>query len=142
MISSNLPLNNTILALDVGDKRIGVARAHTLARLPEPIEPIANDELVFKNIKQIIQREDAGLIVIGIPRNLKGEETAQSQKIRAFSAQLVEETGQKAVFVDESMSSKRADEYLYTHKKIVASQDSVAACFILEEYFGSREKDL
>lgn len=131
--------SQSIIALDIGAARIGVARAGSIARLPEPLEAISNDDNVFDILKSIIEREEIGLVVIGIPRNLKGEETPQSQVIRDFASRLSGHIELEVVFVDESFSSKRADEYLKGLKKPDVSQDSVAACYILEEFFKTSE---
>ena len=128
--------DESILALDVGDARIGLARAGSLAKLPQPLKAIRNDENALRNLKQTIQAENIGLLVIGLPRNMKGEETAQSRKIREFAKSL-DELGIESQFADESLSSKRADKYMAQNKKAAADQDSLAACFILEEYFNT-----
>lgn len=126
-----------ILGLDIGDARIGVATTSLIARLPRPLETIFNDEEITKRLQAIIDRESATKLVVGIPRNLDGEETAQSRKIRAQAAELEEVHKLPVIFVDESLSSKRANEYLQGLKKADIPQDSLAACFILEEYLGS-----
>ena len=130
-----LPLNGNVLGLDIGDKRIGMARAHVIARLPQPIETIENNSDTATVISQIVHREEICLIVVGIPRNLDGQETAQSSKIRQLAEELAKQIPTDIVFVDESLSSVRADEYLAGFKKKGFSQDSVAACFILQEFF-------
>ncbi len=126
--------DQSILALDVGDARIGLARASAVARLPEPLKALNVTDSVIDDIKNVMIRENIGLLVVGIPRNLKGEETPQSQKIRNFAKNL-EKSDTPMVFVDESLSSKRADSYLAGNKNARADQDSIAACFILEEFF-------
>ena len=126
--------NQSILALDVGDVRIGVARAGALAKLPEPLPTVKNDESIMSGLQKIIEDHQVGLIVVGLPRNLKGEETGQTAKIREFAERL-DSLGVEYVFADESLSSKRADNYLRENKKSTADQDSLAACFILEEFF-------
>jgi putative Holliday junction resolvase len=129
----------TVLGLDVGDARIGLARGNTIVRLPSPLETVSNDKDIVGKMQEIVKRENVDLLVVGIPRNLNGEETAQSQSIRDFANELSSSVGLTVQFVDETLSSKRAQEYL-TDKKIQnVSEDSIAACFILEEYFGNME---
>lgn len=130
-----LPRNATILGLDIGDARIGIARAHTIARLPEPLETIPNDQAMLQTLTEIVKRERADYIVVGVPRNLDGLETAQSAKIRRMAAVITTEVSLPVVFVDESLSSVRADNYLAATKKKKPAQDSVAACYILQEFF-------
>ena len=128
--------NMSIIALDIGDKRIGVARASSVAKLPEPLDHILNDQNFINNLADIINAHSADILVVGIPRNASGLETSQSRKIREFTADLTKQTGLPVTYVDESLSSVRADEFLATSKKAV-SQDSIAACYILQEYLES-----
>lgn len=65
---------------------------------------------------------------------MSGELTQQSRKIRGFIDQLSSELTIPVIVVDESLSSLRADEFLSQSKRQY-DQDSVAACYILEEYF-------
>ena len=124
-----------IVSLDVGDARIGVARAHTIAKIPEPLKPINNDENFTANLSKLLQEQSTSTVVVGIPRNMSGQETEQSRKIRTFIDGVKQKlTDVNFVFVDESLSSKRADEYMKTNGTN-ASQDSISACYILQEYF-------
>lgn len=124
-----------ILALDVGQRRIGAAVASVIARLPRPLDVILADDQAIPKIKELIKTEGIELIVVGLPRNLQGEETAQSQSIREFTSTLMDLVQTPIVFADESLSSVRA-ESLADHPTFKnASSDSLAACFILEEYF-------
>ena len=124
-----------IVGLDVGDARIGVARAHTIAKIPEPLKPINNDENFTANLSKLLQEQSTSTVVVGIPRNMSGQETEQSRKIRTFIDGVKQKlTDVNFVFVDESLSSKRADEYMKTNGTNT-SQDSISACYILQEYF-------
>ncbi len=133
-MTHKLTAEKAYLALDVGQKRIGVARANAVARLPEPLEYLVNDEQVFDKIYKLTSQENIGVIVVGVPRNLNGDETSQSAEIRHFASTLKSKIDLPIEFADESFSSKRADEYIKANKLTSVSQDSVAACFILNEY--------
>lgn len=131
---SKLPSNGYLLGLDVGEKRIGVALASVIARLPQPLELISNNGHAFEQIASLAKEQSVELIVIGIPRNLQGEETEQSESIRLFAQTLSEHVSVAIEFADESLSSVRADEVIKQGTFKEASRDSLAACFILEEY--------
>lgn len=74
-----------ILGLDVGDVRIGVARAHTIARLPEPICVIdVRKQDYIKEIKSIAQDLNAQSIIVGLPRLYSGSDSEQTKKVRMF----------------------------------------------------------
>lgn len=126
-----------ILGLDVGSVRIGVAVANSLARLPRPVSIITSDEHVFAVINDLAAAEGASLIVAGLPRNMDGLETKQSQAIRKFVKNLKDHTAVPVVFADESLSSRRAEEGSRRYKSTFPSKylDDVAACLILEEFF-------
>jgi len=126
-----------ILALDVGDAHIGVALANTVARIPSPLAILENDLEVYSRIKDLIAEHDISLVVIGLPRNMAGEETVQSKTTRHFVDNLKDYINTKIVFADESLSSKRAEESGQKSPNSPKYLDDIAACFILEEYFAS-----
>lgn len=127
--------NSYILGLDVGEARIGAAIASTVAKLPRPLPAIQNNETSFRNIAEMINKENASLVVVGIPRNLSGEETAQSLSIRAYADELAKSVDVPIEFADESLSSVRAEEMAKLPEFKAVSTDSLSACFILEEFF-------
>lgn len=128
--------NSNILGLDVGDSRVGVALAGTLARLPSPLAILDNDATIFENLKALVKENEASLIVVGLPRNMQGEETSQSESSRRFASRLGSHVDVPVVFADESLSTKRAETARYKSKSAGSKHlDDVAACFILEEYF-------
>ena len=68
---------SSILALDVGERRIGVALANTIARFAGPYVTLANTETIIADIQGIINKESVELVVVGLPRNLSGDDTGQ-----------------------------------------------------------------
>lgn len=129
---------NNILALDIGDSRIGIAMASSIAKLPRPFAILKNDPNVFKEINTIVSQNNVRTIVVGLPRNMQGEETAQSGVSRKFAQDLQERMDVEVVFADESLSTQRAErERFKTGRNDSKYLDDVAACFILEEYFES-----
>lgn len=134
---SRLPASGYVLGLDVGKKRIGAAVASVIAKLPQPISVVGADGTEASVINDLIKKEDIRLIVVGIPRNLEGEETQQSAEIRSFAQKLTENINIPIVFADESLSSKRAESLMKKNSFKNVSSDSLAACFILEEFFAT-----
>lgn len=129
-----IPNPSAVVGLDVGDKRIGVAVVNLIARLPRPVTILQNNDQIFDEINRIAKDESTSKIVVGIPRNLEGQETQQSAKIRQFAEQLKQKTSLEVVFADESLSSKRAEAMLKDQGKPISELDALAACFILEEF--------
>lgn len=134
-MAQKLPHNGYVLGLDVGGKRIGAAIASVIARLPQPLEMIPTGDKALPTISNLIADKDVKVVVVGLPRNLAGKETAQSAKIRVFAAEIQRKLDIEVVFADESLSSVRADEIIKDNTFKNVSSDSLAACFILEEYF-------
>lgn len=137
MVKQSTPSNHNpsrVLGLDVGDVRIGVASVGMIARLPEPIEVVVNDDKAISKISQIASDEDVSTIVVGLPRDQQGLETAQSAKAREFATKLENETEYKIEFADESLSTKRAEAMIKSQGKDMAMLDAYSACFILEEF--------
>lgn len=133
--------NGYILGLDVGEKRIGVAVASLIAKLPRPLQELQASPQVFGQIKELVNQESVELVVVGVPRNLDGAETAQSAQIRAFGAELGKYLTVPIEYADESLSSVRADELNRQGVHKGASRDSLAACFILEEFLNTMNRE-
>jgi putative Holliday junction resolvase len=125
---------NTVLGLDIGEKRVGIARVNMIARLPEPLITLANDDLFDTHLRQIIDEHQPDALVVGLPRNLKGEETAQSTYSRQFSQSHLESIGLPVIFQDETLSSNEAKVRLGTAVAKKGDIDAMAATVILEDY--------
>lgn len=129
-----------VIGLDIGTRRIGVARGDLAVGIATPLPAIANNELTFKRLDQLINQENAQTIVVGLPRNSQGEETAQSKISRQFSDQLAHNFTIDIVFQDESITSVEAEQRLRQRKVFKESMlrdgtlDSEAATLILTDY--------
>lgn len=136
-MAKQLNPNTSVIGLDVGSVRIGVAVASRQARMPRSLSIISNNAHIFDAIKDLATNESANLIVVGLPRNMDGLETSQSQEIRDFAKKLQDLTALSVVFADESLSSQRAEGTTHSYKSTSGGKhlDDIAACFILEEFF-------
>ncbi len=132
-------MSKTVIALDVGTKRIGVARANTIARLPEPLSTLLVSPTIYQDIVDVVRQLDAAEIVVGLPRDVHGGETAQSAQVRAFVDQLKQICDVPVHFQDESLTSVKAEEILDQRKKGYnkSDVDALAATFILEDYLAT-----
>ena len=126
---------NTILALDVGEKRIGVALANEIARLASPLTTLDNNDLVVGTIRELVAEHHVSCIVIGNPRNMQGNATAQTTFSHDFADRLGD-LGVPIVFQDESLTSVQAEAQLREQGQPFEKQDidSVAAALILRDY--------
>lgn len=125
----------SLVCLDVGEKRIGVAVADTAVRIAVPFTTLLVDGTEIEAIHEIILNENADTLVVGYPRNQLGESTAQTAFVEQF-AQKLEDSAATIVFQDESLTSVIAEEQLKAHKKPYskADIDAQAAAVILQDY--------
>jgi len=125
-----------LLALDVGSVRIGVARASSLVRLPEPLMTIQNGPETVQRLKQLVVEHDARTLVVGLPRGLEGQETAQTASVREFVALLSQQLSIPIVLQDEAVTSRKAEDELLARGKPYAKGDvdALAAAYILDDY--------
>ena len=130
----------SLICLDVGEKRIGVAVADTAVRIAVPFATITVDGNEIEAISEIVIKENADTIVVGYPRNQLGEPTAQTDYVKQFASKL-EDIAETIVFQDESLTSVLAEEQLKAHKKPYEKGDidAQAAAIILEDYMGSHD---
>lgn len=127
--------STTIVCLDVGEKRIGVAVGDTLIRIAVPFETIEVDGDEVQSIAKIITKENASILVIGYPRNQSGETTKQTQFVEEFASKL-SDIAENIVFQDESLTSVIAEQRLksYNRSYSKADIDAQAATIILQDY--------
>lgn len=125
-----------LIALDVGEKRIGVASADTSVRIAIPVTTLQVDGTEIKEITAIVERENAQTIVVGYPRNQSGEPTAQTAYAQSFAEKLKDIA--KIEFQDESLTSVAAEQRLASHGKPYTKEDidAQAATIILQDYLG------
>lgn len=137
-----MPIPNSILALDVGAQRTGVAVASLAARLPHPLITLQKDETFWTTLENIVEVEKIGLIVVGFPRNLQGRETAQTQAIKDFITELKTHFALPIELQDEALTSKHAETELRARGKLYTKEDidALAATYILEDYLTSHPK--
>lgn len=128
--------DESLLCLDVGTVRIGVARANTIARIAEPLKTIPNDDLVVATIEHLVAEHHANTVVVGLPQNQHNEDTEQTRVVRDFVAKLEQTISVPFVFQDEADSSKRAEALLKGRGKQYekAAIDAEAAALILQDY--------
>jgi putative Holliday junction resolvase len=126
---------HSIVALDVGERRIGVAVADTAVRIAVAYDTIEVDGSELEAIARIVISEHADTLVIGFPRNQAGEPTAQTEFVVAFSEKL-KDVAENIVFQDESLTSVLAEQRLKSYKKPYTKDDidAQAAAIILQDY--------
>lgn len=118
-----------ILAIDYGDKRIGLAWAQMGLDVILPYGLITGG---IKELAALIKKEHIDKLVIGLPIGLSSEENRNTEKVRKFADKLKKETDLPIEFVDERFSSAQADSMGGE-----VSRDEKSAMVILQSYIDS-----
>lgn len=127
---------SSVIALDVGEKRIGVAQAGLPALLPRPLKTLANTSQIWHDLVGLVQEERAVAVVIGLPRGLQGQETAQTRTVELFGHELGQHLSVPLYWQDEAVTSRQAEAELKARGKPYAKGDidALAATYILEDF--------
>ncbi|CAM5457390.1 Holliday junction resolvase RuvX [Eoetvoesiella caeni] len=123
----------TLLALDYGTKKIGVAIGNTLTRQARPLTILVSDtrDQRFAALADLLGQWQPDRIVVGLPLTLDGGEQYASTRCRRFANQLKGRFGAVVELIDERGSSLEAQELLGTNQ----ADDAAAAAVILQRYF-------
>ena len=135
-----------ILALDIGDRRVGTALADSNGRHLHP--HLTFDRLhglAEKEIIKLVTEMEIRLIVVGLPLSENGQKNEQCSKVENFCRRLKRRIDAEIVYVDEYLSSVEAIELLRLNPKRerIARRkgtiDAVSASIILRSYFTAKE---
>jgi putative Holliday junction resolvase len=131
-----------ILALDVGDSRIGVAMSDPEQIIASPLMVIARDEdsSAIEAIIRLVSQYDVKRIVVGMPYSLDGSMGRQADKVKDFVDKLSQRINTGIDLWDERLSTVAAERLLSEagNKKARRSRrDDAAAAYILQGYLDS-----
>lgn len=125
------------LGIDVGRARIGVARCDPDGMLAVPVETVARDDASFDRLAEIAAEYGPLEVVIGLPVNLRGADTASTTDAREFAAALQRRIGTPVRLVDERLSTVTAHAALRSsgrsQKNSRSIVDQVAAVVLLQQ---------
>jgi len=127
------------LAIDYGERRIGIAKSDNSRLIASPVVTLDNSvsiDNVFSAIKDIVTESNAMLVYIGLPLHLSGKESASSEKARVFAGLLKQHLPQEVQIrlLDERLTTSSAVGELKNAglKSSRESIDQLAAVKILE----------
>jgi putative Holliday junction resolvase len=138
-------MDERVLALDVGDVRIGIAVSDPSRLIAQPVSVYRRVGYGpdVRHILLLCQSYDTHLVLCGLPRNMDGSEGAQAKKIRAFGAELAR-AGLTVFYQDERLTTVTAERALLEggmrrdgRRETV---DKVAAAVILQRWLDSGAK--
>jgi putative Holliday junction resolvase len=127
-----------LLGLDVGTKTIGLALSDVSRSIATPFDTIRRTKFTedAQIIRDIVQRQDVGALVIGLPINLDGSEGPRAQSTRAFARNLAPIVERPLLFWDERLSTAAVERHLIkadaTRKRRAEVVDRMAAAYILQ----------
>ena len=133
-----------IMALDIGEKCVGVAVSDPDERVASPVCVIAADEVLANGRSFRIALEDwePELLLCGLPMTLSGEEGPQAERVRGFAATVAKNTGIPLEFADERLSSAEAKRSLrekgLSEKAMRGKVDMIAASIFLQSWLDAR----
>ncbi|MDR3085368.1 MAG: Holliday junction resolvase RuvX [Christensenellaceae bacterium] len=142
MFKTEAKKERSVLALDLGSVRIGVAGTDALGITAQGIETWARKgiDIDIAHLCDLAKARGAKAFVVGLPLNMNGSFGPQAEETKAFAELLLQKSGLPVVYVDERLTSRAAHGMLHEaglrqkkHKGIV---DKIAAVLILESYLG------
>jgi putative Holliday junction resolvase len=133
-----------IIAIDYGEKRIGIAVSDPLKMFPIPLATISNDKFFEKNFKDILNNYNVIKIIIGYPLKEDGSESNLSKTVEKFKDRISMKYKIETELVDERYSSALAWEQILESvpskkkRRDKSLVDMNAAAIILEDYLKER----
>ena len=127
-----------LLGLDVGTKTIGMALSDVTRSVATPFDTIRRSKFTAdaKTIREVVEKNQVGALVIGFPLNLDGSEGPRAQSARAFARNLAAHVAVPMVLWDERLSTAAVERHLIeadaSRKRRAEVVDRMAAAYILQ----------
>ncbi len=134
------------LALDVGDRRIGVAVSDPLGMWARPLTVLArrSREQDYRAIVALVEEHEIAVVVVGHPLEFHGEVGPQARRVERYAAGLAEHLSVPLVLWDERLSTAEAERILResgeSSRQYRSRLDAVAAAVILQSYLRAVEE--
>ena len=131
---------NRVLAIDFGEVRVGLALSDLTCTIAKPYKTINYNDMdhLLIQLSDIIKENDVNQLVVGMPYNMKGQDTKQTKIVRAFVLKLKEKLDYDIDLVDERLTSTEAEKFMHQMDIKVGHNkdkvDRIAASIILQEY--------
>lgn len=125
-----------ILAIDYGEKRLGIAVSDETKKIAfsKPFIPASD----LKKLWDLVADREIDEIVLGLPNNLQGQETGAAKKVREFAARIQKKTAIPVRFQDERYTTREATESLHEQgirgARARGAVDSRSAQILLQAY--------
>ena len=126
-----------VLALDIGQKRIGIASGSTAGRVATPVKILPASDVMgnARTWRMLLEDYEPDLLVCGCPKSMSGAKGQQAQRVMAAAQKIAAAAGLPVEFVDERLSSSEAKRYLreqgMSERDMRGKVDAVAASLFL-----------
>jgi putative Holliday junction resolvase len=127
-----------LMALDVGEKTIGVAICDAGLTVATPLETIRRTKFAadVERLRALVQQRGIGGLVVGLPVDLRGREGRRCQSVRQFAANLLERLDLPLAFWDERLSTVAVTRAMLeadlSRRRRAEAVDKAAAAYILQ----------
>jgi len=135
-----------ILAVDYGEKRIGLAVSDELGITASPLMTLArrSDDETVRQIAQLASKLRVTQIVVGLPRRTDAQEGEMERKVKAFAEKLRQAVSVPVVLFDERFTTRIAEQVLLeadlSRRKRKQVRDRLAAVILLQSYLDSQRE--
>jgi putative Holliday junction resolvase len=132
------------MALDLGEKRTGIAVSDPAGTVAQPLVVLPTQDLMNKaaTFRRLLEDYEIELLVVGLPVSLDGSPQAQARRIQDQAARLETLYELPLEFIDERLSSKEAKGILrqlgYSEKEMRGNTDKIAASIMLQTWLDNR----
>ena len=133
-----------IMALDIGETRVGVAVSDPGERVASPVCVLPAAEVLScaKPFRRLLEDWEPELLLCGLPKTLAGEEGPQAKRIRKVADAISKNCGIPHEFADERLSSREAKRSLrekgLSEKDMRGKVDMIAASLFLQAWLDER----
>jgi putative Holliday junction resolvase len=134
------------MALDVGDRKIGVAVSDALLLTAQGRATLSRTswEADIQHLRRVAEDNEVAQVIVGKPLHMDGRDSPQSRKVAKFARRLSKSLSLPVILWDERLTSFAAEQHLEeaglnwrSRRKHV---DKVAAMFILQDYLDSLKR--
>ncbi|MFA0732991.1 MAG: hypothetical protein LKKZDAJK_002352 [Candidatus Fervidibacter sp.] len=135
-----------ILAVDYGEKRIGLAVSDELGITASPLTTLTrrSDEETVRQIAQLAPKLRVTQIVVGLPRRTDAQESEMERKVKAFAEKLRQAVSVPVVLFDERFTTRIAEQVLLEadlpRRKRKQVRDRLSAVILLQSYLDSQRE--
>ena len=130
-----------VLALDIGETRIGIAASDRSGRVAMPVKVMNADEVInlARPFRMLLEDYEPELLVCGLPQTMAGEE-----RIKGVAQKLSDATGLPVAFADERLSSREAKRILreegLSERQMRGKVDMIAASLFLQVWLDGHDR--